>query len=188
MTVAAGWAGPARLFMTQTKKEINKQATLQMADIKSVVPLSVSFLLSVCVCLFIRFFACSVNGQTNKTILNKSKTNVKYVHEVQWLLVVIFRLSFCPTKWPIQQPSNTNDPKTDPTRNKCTKSNLCPSNFKMIDFSIHELPSQCFFLICFATPDLQNHMNRIGNNTKQIQKAKQIINHNFKSVRLKTGR
>ena len=61
---------------------------------------------------------------------------------------------------------------------------LCmPQNTKMIDFSIYELPSQCFFLICFAPQDLQNHMNRLGNNTKQDQQVKQLINHHFEGVR-----
>ena len=57
------------------------------------------------------------------------------------------------------------------------------SKLKNIDFSTYELPRQCFFLICFATPDLQNHMNRPRNNTKQNQKVKKLINHHFKSVR-----
>ena len=36
-------------------------------------------------------------------------------------------------------------------------------------FSIYVLKSLCFFLICFATPVLQNHMNDQGNGTKKNQ-------------------
>ena len=51
---------------------------------------------------------------------------------------------------------------TEPSQLKSLKTQL----LKMIYFSTYELPRQCFFLICFATPDLQNHMNRSQHETR----------------------
>ena len=147
--------------------------------------LSLQLFLSFCLCLFIFFFVCFVDDQTTKTIMNISKTNVQYVLEVEWLLVVLFRLSLCTTKWPTKQPSQTNDPQNAPIKISARSLVYAPKfqNYWFFVIWITE-PVVCF-LICFATPDLRNHVNRRGNMTNKIQK---LINLNFESVRFKRGR
>ena len=82
-------------------------------------------------------------------------------------------------------PRNNHLNQNVPKRNhyKCTKSNVCPKTLKLLIFRHMNCRVSVFVLLCVATPDLQKHMNRAGNNAKQRQKVKQLINLNFKSVR-----
>ena len=76
------------------------------------------------------------------------KNGVKYMHEVQWLFVVMFSTYFLPKQM---------------TQNRRCKNVhevqfISKTWFPMM-FSSYVSTRRCFFLICFATPDLQNHMN-----------------------------
>ena len=111
-----------------------KKATLQMADIKSVVPLSVSFFLSVFVCLSVFLFVSWMVKQIKQSWTNH-KRDVKYVSEIP----------------------------------ESHKSNMFRYTAFTESFESLRNQDQQFQkpinLICFATPDLQNHMNRWGTNT-----------------------
>ena len=84
--------------------------------------------------------------------------DAKYIGKVQWLFVVMFSTYFLPKQMnQNRQCKNVHEVQFIPK--------TC---FPMM-FSIYVLKSLCFFLICFATPVLQNHMNDQGNGTKKNQ-------------------
>ena len=75
--------------------------------------------------------------------------NAKYIGKVQWLFVVMFSTYFLPKQMnQNRQCKNVHEVQFIPK--------TC---FPMM-FSIYVLKSLCFFLICFATPVLQNNMNQ----------------------------
>ena len=127
------------------------------------------------VCLILWFsvhsvIECSWNvKKTLKTNMNKScKKGIKIRARSPFDFVEIcwwcFRPSFCPTKWLKNQPLK-----------KTREVQFMLPKLKMIEFSPYVLPRRFFFvLIVFATPDLQNRMNRWGIGTGFSKKDKTL--------------
>ena len=89
-----------------------------------------------------------------------------------------FRFSFCPSNWPAKQLSQPTSPNTQLL--KLMHEVQCMSrNSEMIDFSIYELQSPCFFNMFCHTGFTESYEIK-KNNTKQDQQLKQIINHKLK--------